>query len=317
MESLLKKIEGFLEGVSLKSLITSSKKMSEEYRGWGKRAHLAEEDVWAYLASRMPATYAALVHVVQELQARVPDFAPLTLLDAGCGPGTSLWAAQRFFPQLEHLHCLEKEQHFLDAAKRLAEDLQLYPNIQWQLGDMRKELPDVSCDLVIASYSLGELAGGERLAVVQKLWERTKGILVLIESGTPKGFALLREVRKYLIDAKAHLLAPCPHSHECPLLEGDWCHFYARLNRSGLHRRVKKGQLNYEDEKFSYLLFSRDPASPPLSRIVRHPRKGKGHVHVTLCTPKGIEESVVTKKDGDLYQIAKKSSWGDSFSRPQ
>jgi|SRR5579862_692647 len=317
-ELLLKKIESFLEGVSLKTLCSSAKQISEEYRVLGKRkaTEEREEEILAYLITRMPATYAALQRVFQEIQERLGSFEPVSLMDVGSGPGTTLWAAADFFPKLKEICCIEKEAQFLSMAKRLAEDLWLTPYVHWMHADMHKKLPEQACDLVVASYSLGELDEKERIDVEEKLWGLTKKILIVIEPGTPKGFTSLRAMRKRLLDAGAYLVGPCPQAQECPMKDGDWCHFYARLNRSSLHRKVKGAELNYEDEKFSYMAFSKDPVELCASRIVRHPRKGKGHVQLTLCIAEGIEDTVITKKERALYQLAKKSQWGDSFQKP-
>jgi ribosomal protein RSM22 (predicted rRNA methylase) len=316
-EEMRKKIEDLLEGVSLKSLLSSSKKISSEYRLLGKRStsDQKEEDILAYLAIRMPATYAALERVFEELRERMRDFAPISLLDVGSGPGTTLWAAAECFSSLRKIHCVEKDEQFLQLAKRLSEDTWIYPHTAWMRADMRKPFceNEEEYDLVVASYSLGELSEQERLSVVERLWDLTGKALVLVEPGTPKGFATLKTIRQQLLGAGGFLIAPCPHSNTCPMAQSDWCHFYARLSRSSLHRKAKGAELNYEDEKFSYLIFSRQPASLCASRILRHPRKGKGHVQLALCTGEGMQDKVVTKKDGELYRLAKKSDWGDAF----
>src|SRR6266404_4004965 len=54
----------------------------------------------AYLHVRMPATYAALVQVLQEVIARLPEMAIETMADIGSGPGTGLFAAERVFASL-------------------------------------------------------------------------------------------------------------------------------------------------------------------------------------------------------------------------
>ncbi len=51
-------------------------------------------------------------------------------------------------------------------------------------------------DLVTAAYVLSELASdGERQQIIQELWGSTKGILVLVEPGTPSGY-------QYIINAR-------------------------------------------------------------------------------------------------------------------
>src|ERR1700754_4322720 len=54
-------------------------------------------DIAAYLLTRMPATYAAVTRVLDEVLGRVSGFEPRSLLDAGAGPGTAAWAAAEAF----------------------------------------------------------------------------------------------------------------------------------------------------------------------------------------------------------------------------
>lgn len=48
----------------------------------------------AYALVRLPGCYAAAQRVFRELERRLPDFQPRSLLDFGAGPGTASWAAQ-------------------------------------------------------------------------------------------------------------------------------------------------------------------------------------------------------------------------------
>ena len=51
-------------------------------------------------------------------------------------------------------------------------------------------------DLVVASYVIGEARSpSERRRLVDRLWRRTGGMLVLVEPGTPVGSANVREAR--------------------------------------------------------------------------------------------------------------------------
>ena len=95
---------------------------------------------------------------------------------------------------------------------------------------------------------------------------------------------------------------------------GDWCHFAVRLERSAAHRRLKQGALGYEDEKFSYLVAGRAPVELPAARIVRHPLVRPGHIQLTLCTVRGLEQSTVTKSEKEAYRRARRAEWGSPWS---
>jgi ribosomal protein RSM22 (predicted rRNA methylase) len=73
--------------------------------------------------------------------------------------------------------------------------------------------------------------------------------------------------------------------------------------------------LNYEDEKFSYLIFSKEPKVQSFSsRLLRHPQIFKGHLKLSLCQQNGqIKEQVVSKKDNNFYKLSRKLDWGDCF----
>ena len=45
------------------------------------------------MAARMPACYAAMYKVLEEVSMRLPTFTPQSMLDFGAGPGTAIWAA--------------------------------------------------------------------------------------------------------------------------------------------------------------------------------------------------------------------------------
>lgn len=125
--------------------------------------------------------------------------------------------------------------------------------------------------------------------------------------------------RDRLRSAGWHLVAPCPHALDCPLADGDWCHFSVRVQRSNLHRDLKAAELNYEDEKFSYVLATRpgDPPQPPAApadRVLRHPLTRKGLVQFRVCSPDGAaHDRIVSKRQGELYRQARDTRWGDTL----
>ena len=91
------------------------------------------------------------------------------------------------------------------------------------------------------------------------MWQKTGDTLLVVEPGTPAGYARIIALRERLIALGAHVAAPCPHDDKCPLAAPDWCHFTQRLQRSRAHKQVKGAELPYEDEKFAYVALTRTP----------------------------------------------------------
>jgi ribosomal protein RSM22 (predicted rRNA methylase) len=265
----------------------------------------------AYLAVRFPATLAAnqqaASHLLAALASRAPSVpAPGSLLDLGAGCGAATLAAQDAFPSLTTTTAIEP----LPALAGLGR--QLLPNAIWRLATFDKALPFAPHDLVWASYSLGELPHWQ--PILAAAWQATTHMLVLLEPGTPHGASQIQAMRAFLLEAGAHILAPCPSDAVCPLPPNDWCHFAARLNRSSLHRRLKQGALGYEDEKFSWLAAVRTPLLAGAPRILRHPLIEPGRISLSLCTAPTLSPRVITKRDKAAFRLARKSSWGDTFS---
>jgi ribosomal protein RSM22 (predicted rRNA methylase) len=270
----------------------------------------------AYLASRFPATYAVNEHVLRELRRLAPEAAITSLLDLGAGPGTSFFAASEIFPEIQKATLLEADQRWLDLGKRLttASPHSGLRDVQWSRADLRSGFPAQPHDMVVMSYVLGELSAADLDNTLRQAWKSARQFLLIIEPGTPPGFGVVNRARSSLTSAGAHLLAPCPHSLECPMAAaGDWCHFSQRVQRTAEHRQLKGGSLGYEDEKFSYLIFSRTLLASAKTRIVRHPRKHTGFLHLNLCTPAGLETRTVTKSQKPVYKLARQAEWGDAW----
>ena len=118
-------------------------------------------------------------------------------------------------------------------------------------------------DLVFLSYVLTELPEADLGKALDRLWDAARQALVIVEPGTPEGYALILKIRAHLLKAGARIAAACPHDLDCPLKDtAQWCHMSARVERTSLHRKIKSdAALGYEDEKFSYLVATRLPAA--------------------------------------------------------
>ena len=315
--SLRAALDRALSGATLAELGAAAADLSQRYRQERRdgRPHVASErDALAYLAVRLPATYAAVrASFVAVAQARA-DFAPATMLDVGAGPGTALWAAADCWPDLHEAWLVEASPVFRACAERLMAESTL-PKVNWQIADVTSESLDFApCDLVVLAYTLNELAAESRPEILRRLWQRVGDILIVIEPGTPAGWQRIIAARHFLIENGGHVIAPCPHDLACPLQSPDWCHFAERLGRSRLHRQVKNAEVAFEDEKFSYVAVSRQPLPAAAARVIARPRKSGGHSTLKLCQPDGtVRTQVVSRRDGALFKRARRANWGSSF----
>jgi ribosomal protein RSM22 (predicted rRNA methylase) len=290
-----------------------TRQMSDHFRQGGSSN--ATLDFNAYLVARLPATYASVSACIAELLLRKPHFAPQTLLDAGSGPGTAGWAAAEAFPSLSGLTFVDNNQEFLSLAVNLAKhsDHKALQQVVAQTADFSQFLPTMAADLVIAAYALAELPLGRIGAATRNLWAASKDVLMIIEPGTPQGYARIIEARSLLIAEGAHIAAPCPHGNACPLNPPDWCHFSVRLPRSREHMHAKKATVPFEDEKYTYLIASRSHSQTAGARILAPPVATKAETRFKLCAENGLTRHGVATRDKAEHRRIRKLGWGDLF----
>ncbi|MDN3506082.1 MAG: small ribosomal subunit Rsm22 family protein [Simkaniaceae bacterium] len=276
------------------------KEVSRKYRSDGQDKQLTASEIESYQVARMPATLAANRAVFEEIAGRI-DHPVTSFLDMGAGLGAGLLAAREAFP-IEKALLVEKNRHMIAKGKTLV-------GAEWVARDFLGFEPK-EADLVLFSYSLGEIS--KREEVLKRAWEAAK-TLVIIEPGTPTGFSVILGARKRLIEWGGHMVAPCPHIEQCPMEGKDWCHFSVRLERTKEHKLAKGATLGFEDEKYSYVAFSKVEGETCMGRIVRHPLKRSGHVILQICGQEGLVEKTITKKEGAVYKRARKISWGNPF----
>jgi ribosomal protein RSM22 (predicted rRNA methylase) len=308
-------LDARLEGRPRGDVAARAAVISKTYRDGGTSSAIkSETDALAYALARMPATYAAVSACLNAALEARPDFAPRTLLDVGAGPGTASWAASEAFPSLTSLMLLDTN----PALRALALDLQrgstLLNGLNYDAGEAHAALAKAeAADLVIASYLIGELGEAERKLLVEAMWAKARDMLLIVEPGTPAGYARILNARTQLIAAGAHVLAPCPHDHACPLQAPDWCHFSQRLARSRAHKQVKGADVPFEDERFAYVVFTREPVAARPCRILSQPVIGKAEISAKLCTPDGVAIAKVPRRDKAAYAAARHWRWGDAM----
>ncbi|MFD9886823.1 small ribosomal subunit Rsm22 family protein [Streptomyces alboflavus] len=318
-ETLRTALAGLLEGLPPKAAAQAVDRLIANYRGTtptGAPVLRDRADVSAYAAYRMPATFEAARSALDALAAAVPaDWSPAGHTDIGGGTGAATWAVNATWPGERPVTVLDWAEPALALGREIATANPDLAPVRWQRARIGSALDVPSAALVTVSYVLGELTADDRAAVVDAAARAATDAVVVVEPGTPDGYARVLDARARLIDAGFRVAAPCPHSDACPIVPGeDWCHFSVRVARSSLHRQVKGGSLAYEDEKFSYVAAVRPaavPAEPSPGRVVRKPQIRKGMVLLDLCDAEGaLRRETVTKRHGALYREARDTPWG-------
>jgi ribosomal protein RSM22 (predicted rRNA methylase) len=310
-------LDALLVGVSRKDLAARSALMTDAYRGARPSAAAVADlkDALAYAVARMPATYAATWEALSKTAERHPRLQPRTMLDLGSGPGTASLAALEMWPALERVTMLEGLQAFRDLAAEFVQAVDATRPTQAQIvaADLlagTETWPEA--DLVMAAYVLVELPEARVPDLVLNAYNKARQALLLIEPGTPAGFARIRVARDALVERGAALIAPCPHTRACPMMSPDWCHFSVRLPRSRDHKLAKAADVPFEDERFSYLAVTRSQvAAADGERVIAPARVSKGEIVLRTCTDHGLANRRISRRDRLEYKAAKRLGWGD------
>ena len=307
-------LETKLQGLSRNDAAARAAVISKTYRdGGGSGAIKTEADALAYALARMPATYAAVTSSLNALCEIASDFAPKSLLDVGAGPGTATWAAAEAFSSLQSFALLDANSTLRALALDLGQTSTRLREMAYRRGEAGTVLADAEpADLVVASYMIGELGDADRNALAELMWAKTRHVLLVVEPGTPAGYARIIALRDRLVASGAHVAAPCPHNDRCPLAAPDWCHFTQRLPRLRAHKQIKAAELPFEDEKFSYVALTRAPAAAYAARVLAQPVVTKIEVTAKLCTPDGLAITKVPRRAKAEFAAARRWRWGDA-----
>lgn len=278
------------------------------------------EEAVVYAMTRMPSTYAAVSKALSMFVDTINEEIKIdSLLDVGAGTGAATIATLNYF-DVNDIRLIEREESMIKVGNELVKEA-LAKNraqtVEWMKKDF-KEIDENSlktANLVISSYMLNELNGKDLLNAVQKLFFLTNNVLLIVEPGTPKDHKNIIKIKNYLVSVGANIVAPCTIDRGCKLPEDDWCHFRARVERTKLQKDAKKGELAYEDEKFTYLVVSRKSLSKAKTRIIRHPIINKNTIDVKVCENGEIKEGTYTKRDKNIFSMLKKAEVGEIIDK--
>uniref|UniRef100_A0A9J7XI30 Ribosome assembly protein METTL17, mitochondrial n=1 Tax=Cyprinus carpio carpio TaxID=630221 RepID=A0A9J7XI30_CYPCA len=269
-----------------------------------------------YMAARLAGGYAAVLRALNEIKKRDPVFVPYSLLDFGSGLGTGTWASHTLWgDSLKEYVCVDSSGDMNTLAEQLLRGGNDVDNPVIKQVYFRQFLPvspKVQFDLVIAAFSLSELATlDERLNVIFTLWRKTNSYLVLVENGTKDGHQILMEARDTILKCTHEL--PCPKLIKQHVVPCNFSQFYYPLPLLKSQER--------QQEKLSYLIISRSDEEKPqkterwdMARLISQVRRRPRHVQCQLCCANGeLKQLAVTARchGKDMYRCARSSDWGD------
>lgn len=274
-------------------------KRYKEQTGQGKSLIENKNDSMLYAISRMPATFSVIYTLMRDLSSQNLLGDITTVLDVGSGTGACYFALKELDENLS-IDLIERDKNMIDVFKALTDGL-----VDVSVGDIRGFKSKTKADLVISSYVLSELGEDDRKTALNNLMNASNGYVLVVDTGTPKTYEFMMDMKRFANGSGWHVVAPCMHG-ECAL-KNDYCQFFARVERSSLHRLAKDATLSYEDEKYFYLLISKDDKEINGERIIRRPVIKEGSVSLVLCGKTGVEGKTFTKKNKDEFKKAKKS----------
>ena len=291
-------LDARLHGLSRNDAAGRAALISKTYRdGGGSGAIGSEADALAYALARMPATYAAVTASLNALREITPASRRKACSMSAPGRAPRPGPRRKRFRRCKPSSCWMPTAPCARWRSISAAGSTRLRDIKYRQGEARAALADAGpADLVVASYMIGELGDAERRALAALMWAKTRDTLLIVEPGTPAGYARIIALREQLIAAGAHVAAPCPHDGQCPLTAPDWCHFTQRLPRSRAHKQIKGAELPFEDEKFTYVALTRAPAAQHPARVLAQPVVTKVEVTAKLCTPDGLVIAKVPRR---------------------
>lgn len=313
-------VAAMLEGIARRDLAVRARRMSDLYRsGAGTAAAVRDQhDALAYAVARMPATFAAVERTARETVRRLaPATGPASLIDLGAGPGTATLAvlaalggeARTPSPRVLLVERNAAFRRFAaDLLGRLGIAAETVAESIAALGSKAAEV-----DWALISYVLVELDEARAREAVRTAARLARTAVLLVEPGTPQGFARIREARDELMAAGFAIVAPCPGNVACPMQGSDWCHFSVRLARTRDHKFLKDADVPFEDERFAYVAAARPGARPAAARILAEPARDRGGVNLKLCTHEGLAERRIARGDKAAFKAARALDWGDAL----
>ncbi len=276
-------------------------------------------DALAYLGLRVPATYAQVFGALGAVREVVPSWRPKSLLDIGSGPGTATWAAISQWPELDEITCLDDDKDFILLGEQIIKDSEIKHYVNWKSHDVRLGIEEGEnfYDLIIIANVLNELTPKAQEKLIGQAFNLCKGLLIIIEPGTPQGSKIVSTMAQKL-RRTGILLAP--YIANTFVEDKDYyLHFPQRFIRPEFQRRIRQQMRtrtemasDWEESKYSYVAISKFAAEKNYwARTVGEPEIQKGFLEIPIITAENITKIKVMKRDKEAFTFAKRLRWGE------
>ena len=274
------------------------------------------QDVLGYLGMRAPATYAQIYGALSLVLENIPHWQPKTLLDIGSGPGTGVWAAHTLWPTITNALCLDQNKHVISLGQLILEKARFPVTTTWKQHDIRyNKGSNDRYDLVIIANVLNELSISDRENVLNYAYNTCKGILLIVEPGTPTGSGIVESIAQQF---DGSLFAP--YITNSFVLRNDyWLHFSQRFIRPEFQRRIRQHMRDsslmasdWEEAKYAFVAIGKIVGQQNAwGRCVGKVRKQKGFLEVPILTKDQILNVKVMQRHKKQYTFAKNLKWGE------
>ena len=296
------KVSEMFVGLNKEVLTQKREQLTNKYKtneAVNKSVFETSQDSAVYAISRMPATFAVIYTLLNDLikQEKIKEIS--SVFDIGAGTGAGYFACRELFEDV-HVSLFERDNNMIQIFDKFE------TGIKVQKFDFLKDRISENADLVMSNYVFSELNEEGRRLALEKMLEFSNKYVLIVDTGTPRTYENFMKLKRMVIEKGYKVLAPC-ESEKCGL-KNDYCQFYARVGRSSLLKLSKSASLSYEDEKYFYLLISKDNEClvNEEKRVIRRPQIKTNFVELKLCSKDGVKLEMFTKKDKQAFKMASK-----------
>jgi len=282
-----------------------------------QQVHVHDQlDAVAYLGLRAAATYAQIFGALAAVGEMLPTWQPQTLLDIGSGPGPALWTLPALLPSLRQITCVDQNAHFLNVGKGIISEAEFPLTVTWRQNDITQSSAQDknTYDLVLIANVLNELNNSQREKLLEAAFQRCRGVLLVLEPGTPIGSGIVQAAAQQLAQVGT-LLAPYINHH---FVAEHWLHFPQRFTRPDFARRIRQEMRtsplmasDWEEAKYSYVAVGKIPSEiQPWGRVIGPFELMNGYLELPILTETQVLPLKVMKRHKPQYAFAKKVRWG-------